>query len=35
MVPGIVSVTNELGWSFDDRDLQPASRDVVFPYGIE
>ena len=35
MVPGIVSVTNELGWSFDDRDLQPASRTVVFPYGIE
>ena len=35
MVPGVVSVTSTLTWSLDDRDLQPASRDVVFPYGIE
>jgi CBS domain-containing protein len=35
MVPGIVSLTADVGWSFDDRDLQPASRDVAFPYGIE
>ena len=35
MVPGVVSVTTELHWSIDDRDLQPASRDVAFPYGIE
>ena len=35
MVPGIVSLTADVGWSFDDRDLVPASRDVAFPYGIE
>jgi len=35
MVPGIVSLTADVGWSFDDRDLVPASREVVFPYGIE
>ena len=35
MVPGIVSLTAEVGWSFDDRDLVPASRDAVFPFGIE
>jgi CBS domain-containing protein len=35
MVPGIVSLTADVSWSFDDRDLVPASRDVAFPYGIE
>lgn len=35
MVPGIVSATVDLAWSMDDRDLQPASRDAVFPYGLE
>jgi CBS domain-containing protein len=35
MVPGIDSLTADVGWSFDDRDLVPASRDVAFPYGIE
>ena len=35
MVPGIVSLSADVGWSFDDRDLVPASRDVAFPYGIE
>jgi CBS domain-containing protein len=35
MVPGIVSATVDLAWSLDDRDLQPASRDPVFPFGPE
>lgn len=35
MVPGIVSLTADIGWSFDDRDLVPASRNASFPYGIE
>ena len=35
MVPGIVSLTADVRWSFDDRDLVPASREVAFPYGIE
>jgi CBS domain-containing protein len=35
MVPGIVSLTADIAWTFDDRDLQPATRDPVFPYGIE
>jgi CBS domain-containing protein len=34
MVPGIVAVSAELTWSVDDRDLQPASVDAVFPYGV-
>jgi CBS domain-containing protein len=34
IVPGIVSVTAEIGWSFDDRDLQPAVPDIAFPHGI-
>lgn len=34
MVPGIVAVHASIGWSMDDRDLKPAERDAVFPYGI-
>jgi CBS domain-containing protein len=34
MVPGIVDVQVDIGWSLDDRDLAPASRDPVFPYGL-
>jgi CBS domain-containing protein len=35
MVPGIVSLRADVGWSFDDRDVVPASRNATFPYGIE
>jgi CBS domain-containing protein len=35
MIPGIVSVSAEIHWTLDDRDLQPASVGAVFPYGIE
>jgi CBS domain-containing protein len=35
MVPGIVSVTADVRWTLDDRDLQPAAVDAVFPFGIE
>jgi len=34
MVPGVVSVQAELGWSLDDRDVRPASVDAVFPYNL-
>jgi CBS domain-containing protein len=34
MVPGIVDVRADVRWALDDRDLQPASRDPVFPYGL-
>lgn len=34
MVPGIVSVDAEIGWTVEDRDLQPAAVDAVFPHGI-
>jgi len=34
MVPGIVAVHADLGWSIDDRDVRPAERDAVFPYGM-
>jgi CBS domain-containing protein len=33
-VPGIVSVTVDLTWALDDRALEPASVDAVFPHGI-
>jgi CBS domain-containing protein len=33
MVPGIVAVHADLGWSTDDRDVRPAERDAVFPFG--
>jgi CBS domain-containing protein len=34
MVPGIVAVHASLPWSLDDRDVRPAERDAVFPFGI-
>jgi CBS domain-containing protein len=34
MVPGIISAAVELTWAVDDRDLQPASIDAVFPHGL-
>lgn len=34
MVPGIVAVTADVRWSMDDRDLKPAERDAVFPFGL-
>jgi CBS domain-containing protein len=34
MVPGIIAVTVRLSWSVDDRELQPAAVDPVFPPGL-
>jgi CBS domain-containing protein len=34
MVPGVVAVHATISWSLDDRDLRPAERDAVFPFGI-
>jgi hypothetical protein len=34
MVPGIVALNSEIGWSMDDRDIKPAERDAVFPFGL-
>lgn len=34
MVPGIVAINASIGWSLDDRDLKPAERDAVFPFGL-
>lgn len=34
MVPGIVAVNAEIRWSLDDRDIKPAERDAVFPFGL-
>ena len=34
MVPGIVTVKADIRWSMDDRDLKPAERDAVFPFGL-
>jgi CBS domain-containing protein len=34
MVPGVISVAVDVTWSVDDRDLQPASIDAVFPHGM-
>jgi CBS domain-containing protein len=34
MVPGIVAVHADLPWSMDDRNIRPAERDAVFPYGV-
>lgn len=33
MVPGVVSVTADITWTTDDRDLQPAGVDPEFPFG--
>jgi len=34
MIPGIVAVQTDIRWAVDDRELQPASVDAVFPHGI-
>ena len=34
IVPGVVSVTTDLRWSLDDRTIEPASADPVFPHGL-
>ena len=34
MVPGIVAVDAQVSWVLDDRDLKPAERDAVFPFGL-
>jgi CBS domain-containing protein len=34
LVPGIVAVHAEIRWATDDREIQPASRDPLFPHGI-
>jgi CBS domain-containing protein len=33
MVPGVVDVYASVPWSIDDRTLEPAGRDPVFPFG--
>ena len=35
MVPGIVSVSADIRWALDDRRLEPASVDAVFPHGTK
>lgn len=34
MVPGIVDVETRLSWTFDDSEVQPPVRDMVFPRGL-
>ena len=34
MVPGVISTATDITWSVDDRDVQPASIDAVFPHGM-
>ena len=34
IVPGIVAVDSEVGWTLDDRDLAPAEGDVALPFGF-
>jgi CBS domain-containing protein len=33
LVPGVVDVRASVAWWLDDRELQPASLDPVFPFG--
>jgi CBS domain-containing protein len=33
MVPGVVDVHASVSWSMDDKSLQPAGLDPVFPFG--
>jgi CBS domain-containing protein len=33
MVPGVVDVHTSVAWSMDDRTLEPAGPDPVFPFG--
>lgn len=34
MVPGVVAVDADIRWATDDRDIRPAERDAVFPFGL-
>jgi CBS domain-containing protein len=34
LVPGIVAVRADIRWATDDREIQPASRDPLFPHGV-
>ena len=34
MVPGVIAVAVDVTWSVDDRELQPASIDAIFPHGV-
>ena len=34
MVPGIIDVRTSVTWSLDDSELEPASVDPVFPFGM-
>jgi CBS domain-containing protein len=33
-VPGIVAVDAKIHWGTDDRDIQPAEKDPLFPHGL-
>jgi CBS-domain-containing membrane protein len=33
-VPGIVAVQADIRWATDDRDVQPAAQDPLFPHGL-
>ena len=35
MVPGVVSLTADVRWTLDDRDVRPASVDPLFPHGVQ
>lgn len=35
MIPGVISVAARIGWTVDDRDLQPTAIDAVFPHGAK
>lgn len=34
MVPGIVALDVQIPWAIDDRDIRPAERAPVFPFGV-
>lgn len=34
LVPGVVDARVDVGWTLDDRDIEPPTRDPEFPYGI-
>jgi CBS domain-containing protein len=34
MVPGIVACNAHVRWSLDDRDVKPAEREPIFPFGV-
>ena len=34
MVPGIVALDVRIPWAIDDRDIRPAEREPIFPFGV-